>query len=278
MSRRSSSPIPVVDLFAGPGGLGEGFSTYTDQRGRHPFKIAISVEKEEFAHRTLLLRSFYRQFPRGQVPLAYYEHLQGKSPFDSFVADIQKCTQGQNAVAEARRHELGADAALDKQLSRDIAGRLGSDDCILIGGPPSQAYSLVGRSRNKGRTGYRLENDPRARLYLDYLQLIADLWPAVFVMENVKGLLSSKMDGHPVFDQIFADLSDPAGASRDGRSPRGKKHRYTIRSLTVDGERGSLTPSDSSSTMGRWRVKKRSSSLKNMRFTCERLPFRIYRA
>ncbi|MBA3775430.1 MAG: DNA cytosine methyltransferase, partial [Betaproteobacteria bacterium] len=244
MSRRSAKFIPVVDLFAGPGGLGEGFSAYTDCRGRQPFKIAISVEKEELAHRTLLLRSFYRQFPRGEVPTEYYEHVRGNSSFDSFVADIQKSSQGRHAVAEARRHELGADPALDKQLSREIADKIGGDDCVLIGGPPCQAYSLVGRSRNKGRRGYRLEDDPRARLYLEYLQLIADLWPAVFVMENVKGLLSSQMDGERVFDQIYADLSDPADASRGARSPRGKKHRYKIRSLTVDGESRQLTPSD----------------------------------
>lgn len=48
--------IPVIDLFAGPGGLGEGFSALTDSQGRqrrHPFKIALSIEKDP--------GSFYRQ-------------------------------------------------------------------------------------------------------------------------------------------------------------------------------------------------------------------------
>ena len=55
-------PIRVIDIFAGPGGLGEGFSALTDKRSNPLFKIALSIEKEKFAHQTLELRSFYRQF------------------------------------------------------------------------------------------------------------------------------------------------------------------------------------------------------------------------
>ncbi|MCB9843640.1 MAG: DNA cytosine methyltransferase [Phycisphaeraceae bacterium] len=49
--------IPVIDLFAGPGGLGEEFSEFRDPRGRRPFQIAVSNEMDEHAHRTLRLRS-----------------------------------------------------------------------------------------------------------------------------------------------------------------------------------------------------------------------------
>lgn len=68
--------IPVIDIFAGPGGLGEGFSAFTDPRGRPRFKIALSVEKDPIAHKTLLLRSFFRQFEKNRVPRAYYSRLQ----------------------------------------------------------------------------------------------------------------------------------------------------------------------------------------------------------
>ena len=57
-----ASAFPIVDLFAGPGGLGEGFSAFRDRRGRQPFRIALSVEKEPSAFETLRLRSFLRQF------------------------------------------------------------------------------------------------------------------------------------------------------------------------------------------------------------------------
>ncbi|MDW8260882.1 MAG: hypothetical protein RMJ35_00005, partial [Phycisphaerales bacterium] len=54
------SAVPVIDVFAGPGGLGEGFATATDERGRHPFDVRLSIEKDPVACRTLLLRSFFR--------------------------------------------------------------------------------------------------------------------------------------------------------------------------------------------------------------------------
>ena len=67
-----SSQIKIIDLFAGPGGLGEGFSAYKDKKtGKHPFSIAVSVEKEASAHQTLQLGSFFRKFPDGQAPEEY---------------------------------------------------------------------------------------------------------------------------------------------------------------------------------------------------------------
>ena len=68
-------PIPVIDLFAGPGGLGEGFSSVNDGRKR-AFDIKLSIEMDENAHQTLELRSFTRQFPIGQIPIEYYQLLQ----------------------------------------------------------------------------------------------------------------------------------------------------------------------------------------------------------
>ena len=67
-----NSTIPVVDLFAGPGGLGEGFSAF-QRGGRHPFDIRLSVEMDEHAHQTLLLRSFYRKV-RGTRAFHDYLH------------------------------------------------------------------------------------------------------------------------------------------------------------------------------------------------------------
>ena len=69
-------PVPIIDLFAGPGGLGEGFSSCVDaSTNERQFKIAVSVEKDAFAHRTLSLRAFLRQFPIGDAPEAYYEYV-----------------------------------------------------------------------------------------------------------------------------------------------------------------------------------------------------------
>ena len=66
--------IPVIDLFAGAGGLGEGFSSFFYNR-RKIFNIKISIEKEKYAHETLELRSFYRKFKDGEAPKEYYDVL-----------------------------------------------------------------------------------------------------------------------------------------------------------------------------------------------------------
>jgi DNA (cytosine-5)-methyltransferase 1 len=181
-----STPIPIIDLFAGPGGLGEGFSAFTDPRGRRPFKIALSIEKDAVAHKTLLLRSFFRQFDQGGVPQAYYDRLrQRMTTADLFAAHPREADA---ARQEAWNATLGDEASaplglLRQRVREALAGfPEGESRWALIGGPPCQAYSLVGRSRNRGKAGYRLEDDPRARLYLEYLQFIGDFWPAVFAV------------------------------------------------------------------------------------------------
>ena len=67
----------VVDLFAGPGGLAEGFCAFADDEGGRPFNVTLSVEKDPAAHKTLQLRAFLRQFE--QFPDEYYELLMGSA-------------------------------------------------------------------------------------------------------------------------------------------------------------------------------------------------------
>ncbi|WLD14678.1 DNA cytosine methyltransferase [Planctellipticum variicoloris] len=102
----------------------------------------------------------------------------------------------------------------------------------MIGGPPCQAYSVVGRSRNLGKVNYRIEDDHRSSLYRQYLRIIAEHWPAVFVMENVKGMLSAKLDGQPVFERILRDLERPRAAMglSDRNDPR---YRYRIEPIVA---------------------------------------------
>ena len=245
MHQKNGDAIPIIDIFAGPGGLGEGFSAFTDSSGNHPFKIALSIEKDPLAHQTLTLRSFFRQFPPREAPAEYYRRLQQKiTTPDLFNAFPEHAAA---ARSEAWRATLGDDAEAPlPELRRRVREALalfpeGNDRWVLIGGPPCQAYSLAGRSRNKGKADYRLADDPKAHLYLEYLQLIADFWPAVFVMENVRGLLSAKMDGEPVFDRITRDLTDPAEAlTREGRTRTNQRRRtYRLRAVT----RSELFPS-----------------------------------
>jgi DNA (cytosine-5)-methyltransferase 1 len=180
-------PISVVDLFAGPGGLAEGFSRVIDDDGLRVFNIVLSVEKEASAHKTLRLRAFLRQFGRS-YPNDYYDwlHKGGDEPNWAELFPTQWAT----ACEEAQRLTLGepsSDEVLWPKLDAIKATHGGNT--IVIGGPPCQAYSLVGRARNSGRNDYVFEQDERHALYQTYVQVLSRLQPAVFVMENVKVLI-----------------------------------------------------------------------------------------
>ena len=81
----SEFPIPIVDLFAGPGGLGEGFSRVNDGNA---FKIVVSIEKDLHAIQTLRLRAFYRAWMRKprKLPPAYLGFLSSDSIDDKNLA------------------------------------------------------------------------------------------------------------------------------------------------------------------------------------------------
>ena len=219
--------IKVVDLFAGPGGLGEGFARFSpdgDPESR-PFKIVFSAEKDPAAVRTLRLRTFFRLCEaRGPVPESYYQYVRGERehPYDSSSEGLWK-----HACQEAATTELGTTAG-DNALRAALKRKLNKgDDWILIGGPPCQAYSLVGRSRNRGIADYAAEKDQRNFLYEHYLDILANHQPAAFVMENVKGILSSRVGNEQMFPRILRDLANPGRAA--GRRAR---PRYTIHALT----------------------------------------------
>lgn len=194
----------VIDLFAGPGGLAEGFSSIRAANGTRPFRIMLSVEKEESAFATLRLRSFLRQF-EGRLPSEYYQFLNGEIEEPDWRLLYPK--EWTHSVQETLQLELGSKgtaAQIDERLQQ-IRERFGND-VVLIGGPPCQAYSLAGRARNNGTEGYEAREDHRHFLYKEYIRILERLMPAAFVMENVKGLLSSSVDGERVFDQVLNDL------------------------------------------------------------------------
>jgi DNA (cytosine-5)-methyltransferase 1 len=201
-------PIRVIDLFAGPGGLSEGFSRYR-HRGEAVFKIKLSIEKDPFAHQTLKLRAFFRQFADRQAPQAYYEHLAGLISAERL---YQKCPEeAEKASAEALHAELGGKDFPNRHIDQLIRHALGgSADWVLIGGPPCQAYSLVGRARRTNDP--KFHQDKKHTLYKEYLRIIADHQPPIFVMENVKGILSARHEDEGVLARIIADLKKPLDA------------------------------------------------------------------
>ena len=244
MTSRPAATVPVVDLFAGPGGLGEGFSAFETKDGTHPFRIGLSIEKDATAHSTLRLRAFLRQFRDTKVPEKYYEVLRGDATLD----ELFKAFPSEAAAAdrEAWNATLGD---VDREVLNERVRQAldGSDRWVLIGGPPCQAYSVAGRSRNGGIKTYKAEEDRRQYLYVEYLQVIADHWPAVFVMENVKGLLSASLNNQRLFQKIVDDLTSPREALvREDRSvgPQKRSHTYRIVPIAVKTDERPVTLAD----------------------------------
>lgn len=226
--------IKVIDIFAGPGGLSEGFAAVLDEKGRPVFDVMLSIEKDAQAHATLQLRTFFRQFCE-QAPDDYYQFLRGEISqqqlFENHPAEASR------AIARSWHTALGPKGEDPAAVRKRIKEAVGKDTgWVLIGGPPCQAYSIAGRSRNLGKPGYDPIKDERQRLYVEYLQILAEHRPAMFIMENVKGLLSATLDNERVFHRILDDLRNPGEAlGREGRNgTHVRKGGYRIHSLVED--------------------------------------------
>lgn len=223
-------PVPIIDLFAGPGGLGEGFASLKGHGGKAFFEIGLSIEKNPVAHRTLTLRAVFRRLRGTKDIRHYYSYVRGEIDEAEFRRIPVVAGAFAQAEKEARCLELGKsdDGDIDTEIQAALKGH---DTWVLIGGPPCQAYSLAGRSRRaKDKT---FHTDEKHFLYREYLRIIRVHGPTIFVMENVKGLLSSQHSGNPMFDRILADLSKPAEGLE-----------YEIRSFVKPGNGDELEPVD----------------------------------
>lgn len=229
-----TTPIPVIDIFAGPGGLGEGFSSFKNKEGKPIFKIKLSVEMDEFAHKTLELRAFFRQFSSDTIPPEYYDYLKNKISREELFGKYKR--QSLAAKKEAWKATLGEEPV--KAVRTRISEALnGATNWVLIGGPPCQAYSLVGRSRMRGENPWKYAQDHRHHLYKQYLRILADHQPPVFVMENVKGLLSAtrtKTNKQNTFDLIIKDLKRPLRAKRKGTEEPLSYHLFSCSTKKTD--------------------------------------------
>lgn len=204
--------VPVVDLFSGPGGLAEGFAGCRDARSRVRFEVALSVEMERSAHATLLTRAFLRKFGENYPP-EYHSFLNRGA---TGAPDWQRSYPNEWAEAahETQQWELGTPDAtrqVDERL-KDIRSRY-RGEAVLLGGPPCQSYSLVGRARNSGNTNYDPAKDKRQSLYFEYVRILATLKPAIAVMENVKGMLSARVGDELIIDKVLMSLRHAAGAN-----------------------------------------------------------------
>lgn len=181
-----------LDLFAGAGGLSEGFI----QAG---FSPVAHVEADQAACFTLRTRMAYHWLkPVGREKL-YAEYLERKISRDELYAAVPDEIGKSVINREIAEESLGEIfQAIDERLQ-------GKKLDLIVGGPPCQAYSLVGRSRDSKR----MVGDKRNYLYIFYAEFLKCYQPEYFVFENVIGLLSAKdHEGNSYFDamrRLFRD-------------------------------------------------------------------------
>jgi DNA (cytosine-5)-methyltransferase 1 len=186
----------AVDLFAGCGGLSEGFR----QAG---FEILAQVEMDKWACKTLATRHIYHELEKIRKNRAYKNYLKGNIS--------QEQTLSENpSIQELIQHRV-IQAQFGKDKTEEILNRIqesgrihGAPRChVLLGGPPCQPYSLIGRSRDP----FRMSNDERHFLYTYYLEILERLQPDFFVYENVPGLFTAKAKERDIFRKILSDFS-----------------------------------------------------------------------
>lgn len=169
-----------IDLFAGAGGLSEGFV----QMGFHP---VAHVEMNPFAAKTLETRSgFYYLKSVGKLDV-YYAYLRGEISRKDFLGQIPE-EQLKSVFCETM-----SDNTLPKLFKSidQICESNGIDKVdVIIGGPPCQAYSLVGRAQSS-HMEVPMEEDPRNELYKLYGRFLKHYQPKMFVFENVMGIESA---------------------------------------------------------------------------------------
>lgn len=164
-----------IDLFSGAGGLTEGFI----QAG---YNILAHIEKEYPASLTLKTRLAYHYLKKINNLDLYIKYVKGEITRENFYSHIP-----QSILDSVINEEISDNTISDIFNKFDkIIGNKKVD--IIIGGPPCQAYSLVGRSRSKDK----MEKDERNYLYKQYLKFLERYNPKVFVFENVRGLLTAQ--------------------------------------------------------------------------------------
>ena len=179
-SSATAGSYNFIDLFAGAGGLSEGFI----QAG---FSPVAHVEMNTFAAQTLETRTgYYDLKEKGQLDV-YRNYIQGKISRDEFLGAVSK-DQLDSVLCETMSDETlpGLFDKIDNILKQRGIEKVD----VIIGGPPCQAYSLVGRAQSS-HMGTPMSADPRNDLYKLYARFLERYKPRLFVFENVMGILSA---------------------------------------------------------------------------------------
>lgn len=169
--------IKSIDLFAGCGGLMDGF----EQSGHFDTVAAVEWEKAPCRNLEIRLRDKWKYNDADRRVLRF---------------DIQRTDelfQGWNDDSE-----YGSSIVLD-ELIKEVKGI-----DVIIGGPPCQAYSIAGRVRDENG----MKDDYRNFLFESYIKVLKRYKPKMFIFENVPGILSAKPTGKPIIEVIRQSFNE----------------------------------------------------------------------
>lgn len=164
-----------IDLFAGAGGFTEGFK-------RAGFEPVALVESDPAAYFTLKTRLSYYYLTENNKSDIYIKYLKGEINRNQLYSFIPS-----HIIESVINLSIGDEnnSKIFQKIER-LNGKKNID--IIVGGPPCQAYSLVGRARDENG----MQGDPRNYLYVQYGRFLKKYNPKIFVFENVIGLLSAE--------------------------------------------------------------------------------------
>jgi len=193
---RTDGKFYAVDLFAGCGGLSEGF----EEAG---FEVIAHIEKDKWACESLRSRHLYRELKKLNKEEVYKRFLREEISREDVLEEYPEIDKTiSKRVVRATFGEDNTDNIISKiEDSMNFHGV--STIHVMLGGPPCQPYSVAGRSRDP----QRMENDERHYLYMYYLELLERLQPDIFVYENVPGLFTARAKGEVIFHKMFQDFS-----------------------------------------------------------------------
>jgi DNA (cytosine-5)-methyltransferase 1 len=186
-----SRKLNYIDLFAGAGGLSEGFI----KAGYHPI---AHVEMDEAACYTLKTRAAYHYLKSEKKFDIYKKYLKNEISREELYKKIPS-----GILSSIINLPIGGEN--NPKIHREIEKHLSNNDVdLIIGGPPCQAYSLVGRARRQDG----MKGDPRNYLYVQYAKYLEKYQPKMFVFENVLGLKSA---GSGIYLNNMEKLFDKKG-------------------------------------------------------------------
>jgi DNA (cytosine-5)-methyltransferase 1 len=177
--------LNFIDLFAGAGGLSEGFI----RAGYNPL---AHIEMDKNACDTLRTRAAFHYLQDNGMLSLYEDYLNNKHEKED---GSKLWTQVPDAVVNTVIQATIGEETISDIFSKvdELIGNKHVD--VVIGGPPCQAYSVVGRAR----MGKAVEDDPRNELYKYYVRFLERYKPTMFVFENVMGIRTAK-NGEPFKD------------------------------------------------------------------------------